>query len=69
MTHVQRFDPQIVNGNVFAPLSHGCASMLFFIDRSVFKKSLQEKATIYGFKKKLGKTKNHKFITQFHGSL
>lgn len=64
----QRFQPIVSNGHVYAPLTHGCPANIYRTDYGVFKKTLQEKFSAYGFKKELGKTKNHKFITQFKGS-
>lgn len=68
LSHAQRFDITVSNNSVYAPFSWGCPSQILAVDYSVFKKTLQEKFTVYGFKRKLGKTKNHKFKTQFKGS-
>lgn len=68
LTHSQRFDVQQISHQVFAPLTHGCPSMTMAVDRAVFKKSPEEKLAVYTFKKQLGKTKHHKFISQMKGS-
>lgn len=51
-----------------ANLRHAAPSQLFKADYRNFKKSLQEKFSVYGFKKELGKSKNHKFKTILKGS-
>lgn len=68
LTHAQRFDVTVTNNTVYAPFSWGCPSMIFAVDRSVFKKTLGEKMKLFTFKKHLGKTKNHKFKLQFKGA-
>lgn len=68
LTNKERFHSVESNGHVFAPLTHGCAANIHTIDYSVFKKSLEEKIKVFSFKKKMGKTKNHKFTLQFKGA-
>lgn len=64
MTHRQRFFPEVTNFTVYAPLTIGCPAMLHQVDRSVFKKTQEEKVKLFSLKKSLkGKTKHHKFST------
>jgi hypothetical protein len=68
LTNKQRFHLFESNDRVFAALTLGCAANIYTIDRSVFKKSMTEKMMLFSMKKELGKTKHHKFVTQFKGS-
>ena len=68
-SHKQRY--QISTGpqnKVYAALTLGPAGMVMHIDYTVFEKTMAEKMKLYTFKRQLGKTKNHKFVSQFHGS-
>lgn len=69
LTIPKRFDLQKTGSAVYAPVSHGCPSMLFSVDRNVFRKTEEEKMKVYNFKRKLGKTKHHKFQTLTHVQL
>jgi len=69
MTHAQRFDITFGQDRVFAPASWGCPAMLFVTDYSVFKKTEEEKWKVHNFKKQLGKTKHHKFVSLTHVSI
>ena len=66
LTHRQRFDLQITPQKTFAPLSHGCPSMIMVTDYSVFKHLPGEENRIKEFKSELGKTKNYKFKSISH---
>lgn len=68
LTHQQRFDCVLSNDRLFAPLSHGCASMRFVTDYSAFKKSNEEKALVATHKANLPKTRVHKFKKVLHES-
>lgn len=68
MTHSQRFDVQTFGKSTFAALTLGCPSMIMFIDRDVFKKTMEEKWKLYNFRKQIEKSKNHKFKLIFQGS-
>lgn len=69
LTHAQRFDIIVTPDRVFAPLTIGAPAMLFATDYSVFEKTPEEKWKLYNFKKRLGKTKHHKFVISFKGQI
>lgn len=61
LTHAQRFDRISYGGNLYAPLSNGCPSMIHSIDRSVFKKTDEEKGKLITLKQGITKSRVHKF--------